>query len=76
MVTSFSRGYEIYFKNNLWYYKDNGKLIDIKRPCKKCGKPPTLEGYDACLGYIEGAQSACCGHGVTEPINIDNDKII
>ena len=25
---------------------------------------PTKEGYDACLGYIEGAMSACCGHGV------------
>lgn len=25
---------------------------------------PTKEGYDACLGFIEGAKSACCGHGV------------
>jgi hypothetical protein len=25
---------------------------------------PTAEGYDACLGHIEDAVSACCGHGV------------
>ena len=28
---------------------------------------PTKEGYDACLGHIDGAKSACCGHGVEEP---------
>lgn len=28
---------------------------------------PTKEGYDACLGYIKGAKSACCGHGIEEP---------
>ncbi len=33
-------------------------------PCKRCGKLPTPEGYDACLGYLPGVASACCGHGV------------
>jgi hypothetical protein len=28
---------------------------------------PTSEGYDACLGFIPGVESACCGHGVEEP---------
>jgi len=23
--------------------------------------------YDACLGHIDGATSACCGHGVKQP---------
>jgi hypothetical protein len=34
--------------------------------CKKCGLLPTEEGYDACLGHIEGAKFACCGHGVKD----------
>ncbi len=32
--------------------------------CIRCGEPPTSEGHDACLGYIPGIKSACCGHGV------------
>jgi hypothetical protein len=36
----------------------------------KCGKMPTPEGYDACLGYIDGVISACCGHGVEKQILI------
>jgi hypothetical protein len=35
---------------------------------------PTKEGYDACLGYIEGAKSACCGHGVEEGYIVYKDK--
>lgn len=38
------------------------------RPCIRCGNPPTPEGYDACLGHLEGVKSACCGHGVSEPV--------
>ena len=66
MVTSHLRGHEIYHKDGLWYYLDNNQIADDMRPCKRCGKLPTPEGYDACLGYIEGAAHACCGHGVTE----------
>jgi hypothetical protein len=36
------------------------------RPCPKCKKMPTEEGYDACLGRIEGTKNACCGHGIQE----------
>lgn len=36
----------------------------LERPCVKCGLRPTPEGYDACLGHIEGAKAACCGHGI------------
>lgn len=42
--------------------------MEAGRPCPKCDRPPTPEGYDACLGLIPGATSACCGHGVHEPI--------
>lgn len=63
MIISYNRGHEIYFENGNWYYLDTKELCDDSRPCKKCGCYPTKEGYDACLGYIEGAKSACCGHG-------------
>lgn len=66
MITSFSRGHEIYYNKDFWRYVDTNKPIDNKRPCKKCLKPPTKEGYDVCLGYIENAISACCGHGMEE----------
>lgn len=68
MIKSHSRGWEIYFDGKDWRYSDNGKLAKDSRPCKRCGRMPTKEGYDACLGYIEGAKSVCCGHGVEEPI--------
>ena len=48
-----------------------------QRPCKKCGKFPTEEGFDYCLGYIKGATSACCGHGIENPYIIkegNNEK--
>jgi hypothetical protein len=48
-----------------WRYSDNGQLVsdDPSRDCHRCGKPPTAEGHDACLGTITGAMNACCGHG-------------
>ena len=67
MVKSYSRGHEIYFKNEKWYYIDNNEEYKDQRPCKKCGHYSTKEGYDYCLGYIEGVTSACCGHGVEKP---------
>ena len=65
MITSYSRGHKIYYDGE-WKYSDNGLPMNNLRPCKRCGKYPTKEGYDHCLGYIEGATSACCGHGVIE----------
>ena len=70
MIQSYSRGHKIYFDGTVWRYKDNNDIADHDRPCARCGKMPTPEGYDACLGYIEGVSSACCGHGVEEPIMI------
>lgn len=67
MVRAFSRGYEIYYDGLYWRYIDNNEIINDSRPCKKCGCVPTKEGYDACLGHIDGAKSACCGHGVEAP---------
>ena len=67
MIKSYSRGHEIYYSDNVWKYCDNGEVCDDSRPCKRCNCYPTKEGYDACLGKIEGASHACCGHGVDKP---------
>ena len=66
MITSHSRGHTIYYDGINWRYTDTDEINDNKRPCKRCGILPTTEGYDACLGYIEGAIHACCGHGIEE----------
>lgn len=34
--------------------------------CAKCEQHCPL-GPDVCIGYIDGANGACCGHGVSEP---------
>jgi hypothetical protein len=33
--------------------------------CSNCGKLPTLEGHDGCLGELDTGivMNACCGHG-------------
>lgn len=67
MVTGHSRGWDIYHDGSNWRYSDTDEVLDDSRPCKRCGRMPTKEGYDACLGYIKGAKSACCGHGIEEP---------
>ena len=64
-VTSQSRGHAIYYDNKNWRYVDNNNLLHSEnRPCARCKKMPTPEGYDACLGHIERMVSMCCGHGL------------
>ena len=46
------------------------KQDEFPRPCVRCGKEPAHEGHDACLGYIAGVSSVCCGHGITGKILI------
>lgn len=50
------------------YYEDTGcEVVDrTERPCARCGKKPSSEGYDACLGKLPGVKYACCGHGMEE----------
>lgn len=67
VITSHSRGHKIIFLHNKWLYSDSLTPLDAEeRPCKRCGRMPTIKGYDACIGEIKGAKSACCGHGVEE----------
>ena len=77
MLRTFLRGWEVEWTGNWiicgdgevvsrggkWVYCDTGEEWRDQRPCRKCGRFPTPEGYDACLGYIPGAKSVCCGHG-------------
>lgn len=66
-TTSYSRGHLIEYNTiiNKWVYSDTKEFIENnERPCKKCGKHPTPEGYDACLGFVPGVKSVCCGHGI------------
>lgn len=75
MATSFSRGNPIIYIDTEWVYTDDKTPIENnERPCVRCGKMPTKEGYDACLGFIKGASSACCGHGKERPYCILNKK--
>jgi hypothetical protein len=61
-----TRGHEIIIR---WphgeedIYADTKEAVDDLRPCPRCGELPTAEGYDPCIGYVEGAQYVCCGHG-------------
>jgi len=75
MVTGYSRGNPIEYRNGEWIYLDGVPLSQEERPCTRCGRMPTAEGYDACLGHIEGATSACCGHGLTDKYIVYGDKV-
>lgn len=72
MASSYTRGWLVYYdlEERIWRYADTHKPVDRThpRPCAYCGRLPTPEGYDACMGKIEGAIGACCGHGIQEPI--------
>ena len=69
-VYGYARGHRIDFDETdlIWRYADTGELFDLdhERPCTLCHKPPTPEGYDACLGELPGVLNACCGHGVED----------
>lgn len=69
-ATAFARGWPIKWDGNAWVYADTQQVFDDSRPCVRCGLLPTVEGYDACLRHIPGASSACCGHGVEDPVVI------
>ena len=68
-VTSYRHGHLIRYDpdTEAWTYIDTGEPVEGNpRPCPRCGRFPTADGHDACLGEIPGAAAACCGHGVTE----------
>ena len=63
------RGHEIEMIDGEWVYKDSGeKTAETHelRDCGHCNLPNRPDGHDACIGYIDGAVNACCGHGVED----------
>ena len=76
-AVSWRRGYEVEWNETAseWCYRDTGDVADYDRPCIKCEEMPTQEGYDACLGHVEGVISACCGHGVWEGAIMYDDAL-
>lgn len=67
MICGYDRGHATYCE---WRYIDNNEIVCDARPCKRCGRPPTKDGHDACLGHLDGVASACCGHGGRAPFVI------
>ena len=67
-IWTYFRGHKAFWSEELqdWVYFDTEEIVNDKRPCKKCGESPTPDGYDACIGNVEGVEYACCGHGVEE----------
>jgi len=67
MKYDYFRGHPIKQRaNGVYIYVDTGELVAETwedRPCGYCGKHNSPEGYDGCIGEIEGAINACCGHG-------------
>ena len=61
---SHTRGWPIEHDGTQWVFSDTRRPVDPRRPCRRCKRSPTSEGYDHCLGHVAGASSACCGHGV------------
>ncbi len=77
-IKAYQRGHAVHFDemDQAWRYADTNELCDGMRPCVRCGKSPTKEGYDACLGHIEGVRSACCGHGVEKSYIVVQTPIV
>ena len=61
-VTTQTRGHE-----STWSEYDQRWSNTSSAKCTQCSQKPTPEGYDPCIGYVPGATSVCCGHGVEEP---------
>jgi hypothetical protein len=64
MIESTQRGHKIIYIVDKWVYADTGEDIEKERSCIKCGKMPTKEGHDACMGKLPNVKFACCGHGI------------
>lgn len=60
---SHAMGHPIEFRGDNWVYSDDGSNAGVDRPCAKCLRI-SESGIDPCLGMIDGAKAACCGHGV------------
>lgn len=71
-IKSCSQGHELEFDfdKDQWIYSDTKESVAIVRECVKCGCKPTEKGYDSCIGFLKGVNSACCGHGTDKPFAV------
>jgi hypothetical protein len=72
---SYQRGQQLTYQGGAWRYVDDGALVTEVRPCVRCGRMPTEDGHDACLGRIPGIVSACCGHGIEAPYKTPGTRL-
>lgn len=61
----YSRGNGVFYYDHLQeaFYED-GTPFDDTRPCTKCGVACGTDDPDPCLGWLDGVDYACCGHGI------------
>ena len=70
-VRSWRRGHAIHRSSEgRWRWSVTGRYLKLGSsvrdpPCVLCHMRPTALGHDPCVGTISGAESVCCGHGVT-----------
>ena len=67
-MTELPRIHGVPYRFELHYLDGEPVDPDNPRPCPHCGRPPfpceeCEEWHDGCLGHIENATIACCGHG-------------
>lgn len=73
-ITGRRHGHLTRYDAGTWVYADTGEPVENDpRPCPRCGRLPTQDGHDPCLGRIPGAAAACCGHGVEEGYVLHQD---
>jgi hypothetical protein len=62
------------------YYLDNNEQVPDqpaqRRPCARCGLPPTETGDDPCIANLPGVIYACCGHGGYGYVTFDDRRCI
>ena len=64
MITSKIRGHLIYTVNGIdWYYEEDNTIYLNDRDCVACGACVKSDEPDPCLGWLDGVDYACCGHG-------------
>lgn len=64
MITTACRGHLVVSEGTDWKYED-GVLFDDSRACVECNVMHEKDGPDPCLGWLDGVDFACCGHGDT-----------
>ena len=63
VARSYERGWPLVYIRGAWRYADTGEPASDNRACRRCGRKPSADGHDACLGTLADVTSACCGHG-------------